>query len=459
MRTKPLTTKVHQRRGRAGLPQAKTTLTDEIRDIILRNRERERIGIVSVCSAHPRVLEAAMRQAIADDTMLCVESTSNQVNQFGGYTGLTPSQFAGYLAGIARQVGFPSGRILLGGDHLGPYPWRREPSRDALHKASVLVRSCVLAGYVKIHLDASMACADDVALDDQLVATRAADLCRAAEEAWEELPEGSPRLQYVIGTEVPVPGGEASGTAGPQPTKVDDSRRTLEIARAAFLERGLDEAWERVIGLVVQPGVEFGDAVIFDYDRKKASALSANLPASPALVYEAHSTDYQKPEALRQMVEDHFAILKVGPWLTFVFREAVFALSAVEREWLGSHKGFHLSQVSDALEKAMLRNPEYWKDYYPAQEPEAQFARRYSFSDRCRYYWPDAAVQKEVDRLLKNLSNAPIPLTLLSQHLPEQYERVREGKICNTPESLIEDRIRQVLRFYSAACGNLQGYD
>jgi D-tagatose-1,6-bisphosphate aldolase subunit GatZ/KbaZ len=173
-------------------------------------------------------------------------------------------------------------------------------------------------------------------------------------------------------------------------------------------------------------------------------------------VYEAHSTDYQTPAALREMVEDHFAILKVGPWLTFAFREAVFALSSIEQAWLGHQKGFQTSGVRQALEEAMLANPVHWKAYYSGDEPELQLARQYSYSDRCRYYWPEAGVQKELERLRANLARAEIPLTLLSQCLPQQYESVRSGAIPARPENLIEDRIRQVLRLYSAACRSCQ---
>ena len=431
-------------------------IVNKFREIIHRNRENGALGVFSVCSAHPSVLEAALRQALDDDSMLCIESTSNQANQFGGYTGMTPAQFRDYVLSIARKAALPGERILLGGDHLGPYPWRGEPSRSAMDKARTLVRDCVLAGYTKIHLDASMACVDDAdgQIGDETVAERAAELCRAAEDAWATLPNNPPRLVYVIGTEVPVPGGETSADRSPKPTPVEHMRKTLAIARNAFLARGLHDAWERVIGLVVQPGVEFGNDLIFDYDRHKAAQLSKGLPDSLALVYEAHSTDYQRANALRELVEDHFAILKVGPWLTFAYREAVFALSIIEREWLGTRHGVRLSRVREALEEAMLHNPVHWKTYYPTQEPQAQFARQYSYSDRCRYYWPEPSVQEEIDLLLANLSTDSIPLTLLSQYMPRQYEAVRQGVLKNRPESLIESRIRDVLQVYSAACGN-----
>jgi D-tagatose-1,6-bisphosphate aldolase subunit GatZ/KbaZ len=311
-----------------------------------------------------------------------------------------------------------------------------------------------LAGYAKIHLDASMACADDKALTDEVVAERAAVLCQVAEETWTELPAGSPAPMYIIGTEVPTPGGEQGPGLAPAVTQVEHARTTLDHFQSAFLNRGLSAAWERVIGLVVQPGVEFGDASVFEYDRGQARSLTSSLPTSPALVYEAHSTDYQSPAALREMVEDHFGILKVGPWLTFAFREAVFALSAIEREWLGGRRGAVISHVPEALEQAMLNNPVHWRAYYRGDERELAFARRYSYSDRCRYYWPEPTVQRQLEILVKNLTDSPPPLTLLSQHLPEQYDAVRAGSIRNLPASLIHDRIRKVARIYASACGS-----
>jgi D-tagatose-1,6-bisphosphate aldolase subunit GatZ/KbaZ len=426
-----------------------------LQSLIGRNRRGEKVGVYAVCSAHPSVIEAAIRQAMEDGSALHVESTSSQVNQFGGYSGKTSAEFAVFVQSMAKRAGLSQERVLLGGDHLGPYPWRDEFSDVALLKACELVRSCVLAGYTKIHLDASMACADDEkgGPDEATVARRAAALCRAAETALGELPDGQGPILYVIGTEVPTPGGETRAGDPPAATSAEKVGQTLETFHAAFDELGLASAWERVIGMVVQPGVEFGENVIFNYDRQKAKALSSVLPKSPALAYEAHSTDYQPATALRQMVEDHFAILKVGPWLTFAFREAVFALSAIEREWLAHRKGVRLSQVREALEAAMLRNPVYWRGYYRGDENEARLARIYSYSDRCRYYWGDATVKAELMQLRANLDGCPPAPTLVSQYLPLQCEAIRAGRLTARTEDMIQEHIRRVLRIYAVACG------
>lgn len=427
-----------------------TSGSEWLRQVVDANRSGQPIGLFSVCSAHPSVPRAAMCDALDNDAMLCIESTSNQVNQFGGYAGLTPADFVAYIRSIAQQVGLEPERILIGSDHLGPYPWRAEASEGALNKACDLARSCILAGYVKIHLDASMACGGDPkALDDDTIARRAAQICSFAETAYTELPAGSPLPLYVIGTEVPVPGGEQGNALVPLPTPVENVRQTLESFRKAFLARGLHDAWERVLGLVVHSGAEFSDTQIFDYDPSKTKLLREQLPESPFLVYEAHSTDYQMASALAQMVEDHFAIRKVGPWLTFAYREAIFALSAMERDWLGGRRGVRLSNVREALEAAMLRDPIHWLGYYVQQDAAQQsFSRQFGYSDRCRYYWPDPSVQEEVTRLLNNLSAEEIPLTLVSQHFPEQYDRIRAREIRRKPEDLIEQHIRRVLTSY-----------
>lgn len=421
--------------------------------ILRRNRASEHVGDYAVCSAHPQVISAAAHQASSDGSFLHVESTSSQVNQFGGYTGHDPEQFAGFVREIARRAGLSEDEILLGGDHLGPYPWRNEPAAAAMEKAQGLVRACVLAGYQKIHLDASMACADDEkhALDEHTIADRAAILCQAAENAFGELAANSPPLLYVVGTEVPTPGGEVAAEESIAVTTTAHVSATIETFKQAFLKRSLHSAWERVIGLVVQPGVEFGMDRVFDYDRANARALIRALPATPELVYEAHSTDYQLPSSLRQMVEDHFAILKIGPELTFAYREAVLALSAVEHEMLQG-KAARVSEVRDALERAMLRNPSHWRDYYRGEEDVVRISRLYSYSDRCRYYWHEPEVQAEVEVLLHNLRSHPPVLSLVSQYLPLEYEAIRGGMLLPSPSDIIRHRIGNALKKYAVAC-------
>ena len=398
-----------------------------------------------------------MRQAKRDESLLLIEATSNQVNQFGGYTGQTPKDFVRFVRGIAQSMRMPWENVILGGDHLGPHVWRSSNSKEAMNKACELVREYVEAGFAKIHLDASMPCADDVVephrpLAEEIVSARAAELCEAAESAYRATAR-SVRPRYVIGTEVPIPGGEQVGAQAPEVTSTRNLARTLEIAEEAFRARGLREAWKRVIAVVVQPGVEFGDTSVFQYDARKAKALSQFCTKQWGGVYEAHSTDYQTKQALRAMVGDHFAILKVGPRLTFAFREAIMALERIEQELASLRPGMVASRVQESLERAMLESPGYWKSYYRGDEEELRFARRYSYSDRVRYYWPHPAVSGAVQQLISNLTKDPPPLSLLSQYLPQEAEQMREGRLANRPEELIRHKVLEVIEQYAFACG------
>jgi D-tagatose-1,6-bisphosphate aldolase subunit GatZ/KbaZ len=422
------------------------------RNVLRQNWQSGSGGTYAVCSSHPHVIDAAIRQSIEDDSLLHVESTSIQVNQFGGYSGQTPEQFAHSVKSAAQRAGLPSEKVLLGGDHLGPFPWRNEAVDSAMKKACELIRQCVLAGYQKIHLDPSMPCAGDGPLSENIIAQRAASLCAAAEQAASDLPSNRQPPIYVIGTEVPAPGGELLAADGPAVTTAADVHRTLEIFQRVFRERGLSAAWERVVALVVQPGVDFDSDTVFDYDSDDTHSLSAALAPHEGMVYEAHSTDYQTPAALAQMVKDHFAILKVGPWLTFAFREAVLALGNIECELMKTSPGSRISEVREALLSAMTRNPTHWRQYYHGDEEQISRSLIYGYSDRCRYYWNEPEVQKEIASLLDNLAGRNIPLPLISQYLHSEYQAIRTGRIKAIPEQIIQEHIQQVLRHYAAAC-------
>jgi D-tagatose-1,6-bisphosphate aldolase subunit GatZ/KbaZ len=317
-----------------------------------------------------------------------------------------------------------------------------------MEKADVLIAAYVEAGYSKIHLDCSMSCADDPAvLSDEVVASRSARLMRIAEDTAQRVGLDGP--VYVIGTEVPVPGGAHETLDHLVPTPADRARRTIAAHRAAFAELGLEYAWPRVVALVVQPGVEFDHLNVFDYQRGATAELRHVLDTEDDLVFEAHSTDYQRPEHLRELVEDHWAILKVGPALTFAMREALFALAAVETELVPRTSRSNLVEV---VERRMLAEPGYWEEYYHGDPRAQRTARRYSYSDRLRYYWADAEVDAARRTLLDNLDRTGVPLPLISQFLPGQYDRIRAGQLEPVARDLVIDRIRDALRPYAGAC-------
>lgn len=423
-----------------------------LRGILKKNKAGEPVGIYSICSAHPIVLEAAMREAIERGTPLLIEATSNQVDQFGGYTGMTPASFRDFVWQVADQVGLPRERIILGGDHLGPNRWQREEPDAAMAKALDLVRAYVAAGFTKIHLDCSMSCkGDPVPLTDEIVADRAARMMAAAEATRREIGVDDP-LDYVVGTEVPVPGGAHETLGALQPTPRLAAEKTIATHKQAFADAGLPDGWENVVALVVQPAVEFDHVKVIDYVSAATTDLQRALDSEPLLRFEAHSTDYQTELALTELVRDGWAILKVGPGLTFNLREALLALGMIEDQLIADSSS--RSRIGDVLEEVMLEDPGYWQGYYEGSDAEQRLARRFSYSDRVRYYLPNPRVVEAIDQLFTNLDEVGIPEPLISQYLPKQFERVRDGQIPPSAREFAIDRVRDAIRPYANACGD-----
>lgn len=413
---------------------------------VQRHRAGQGGGIVSVCSAHPTVLRAAFCSAADHGAPALIEATCNQVNQEGGYTGMRPADFRERVLALADGLNFPAGRLVLGGDHLGPNPWRSRPAAEAMGNAAVMVAEYAAAGFGKIHLDCSMRCADDPSvMDDGLIAERTALLCAHAERAAREA--GHPAPVYVIGSEVPVPGGAHETLSSVEVTRPAAVVDTVAAHRDALTRHGLEEAWGRVVGLVVQPGVEFDHHHVIDYVPSLAVRLSQCVDALPNLVFEAHSTDYQMPGALAQLVRDHFAILKVGPGLTYAMREALWGLMAVgEALGLASATAFRRTVL-----QAMRDDPRHWNGYY-TDEVRIPFDLQYSLSDRIRYYWSVPVVESAETAFLDDLERRGIPLTLLSQFMPIQYAAVRTGTLNRAPRALVRHAVQHVLAGYAAAC-------
>lgn len=377
---------------------------DKLTSFLRANRVGSGKAMPSVCSAHEDVLMASLMMAQSHQQTILIEATSNQVNQFGGYTGMEPIDFSNYIELIAKSVGVDMDLVILGGDHLGPQVWRSEPADVAMRHAADMIRDYVNAGFRKIHLDCSEGCAGEPAqVGDALAAARAAQLAKVCEET------APGQVLYVIGTEVPPPGGARADEHGITPTSPERARATLEAHRQAFAALGLDAAFARVRGLVVQPGLEFAPSHIDHFDRMQPDLLSAALDGYPDLCFEAHSTDYQNDDVYPDLARRHFGILKVGPALTFAWREALYGLSHID-SWL--HGKPHISQT---MEKLMLANPKPWQGHYP----DDRALRHFGYADRIRYYWNDPRARKAINAMLTRLAGTTIPEPLLHAYIPK----------------------------------------
>jgi len=414
----------------------------DIKTQIQRNRNGEPVGLPCFCTANEQVLRSILKYAKAHQVPAVIEATCNQVNQDGGYTGMQAVDFRDWIASLAKEYGVAQDNIVLGGDHLGPNPWRHLPADDAMAKAEVLVKDYAAAGFKKIHLDASMACGGEPTPSFELVAERAAQLCKVAETHSPHAEE----LIYIIGTEVPIPGGETDDMDELAVTSVERLTETIDTHKTAFDRLELSHVWPKIVSVVTQPGVDFSHTAIHRFEPDKARDLSSAVQTIENMTFEAHSTDYQPTEALAELVDQHFFFLKVGPELTFRMREAAFALANIEAHLLPETDRSNLIGIID---HAMDDNTEHWTPYYRGNSEVVNQLRHFSYSDRIRYYWAVAEVKNALDELITNLSNTNIPETIVSQYFSER----EFGTMNASAGQLLSDHIALCIERYYQSCG------
>jgi D-tagatose-1,6-bisphosphate aldolase subunit GatZ/KbaZ len=432
-------------RARAGLPMPRgvgLAMADVLRRVIAANRAHGHAAIPSVCSAHPDVLLASLRLAAQLNRPVVIEATSNQVNQDGGYTGLRPADFVALVRGMAQAAGCAPENVILGGDHLGPQVWRKGNATHAMAKARVMVAGYVQAGFTKIHLDCSEGCAGEAAqVGDAIAAARAADLACAALQA----APNPAALLFVVGTEVPPPGGARVGDHGDiAPTTPAAALATMQAHLAAFDAAGLGAACAQIGGLVVQPGVEFSPMQVHHLPLTHDPGYGPVLARYPGLCLEAHSTDYQHPAAYQRLANLGFAFQKVGPALTHAYRRAVYALGHL-RQIAG---GTRAPAIWDVMEELMLQNPGHWQAHYHGAAASLRIQRHGALADRIRYYWPLPQAQAAVTALLDDLNAHPLPDPLVAQGFDAPTIARAQALGGPLPMALIHAEIQAALRPY-----------
>ena len=150
-----------------------------LQKIAMENKTGRQIGVFSVCTSNQLVIRAALRHAGKRGYPLVLEATSNQCNQFGGYTGMTPKDYMDMVHHLVEEEGCPASQLILGGDHLGPLVSCHKPEREAMKDAADMIRAYAAAGFGKIHIDTSMRLGDDdprQPLAPEVCARRAAEL-------------------------------------------------------------------------------------------------------------------------------------------------------------------------------------------------------------------------------------------------------------------------------------------
>lgn len=396
-----------------------------------------RKGVYSICSSNIYVIEAALEVAKEKDDYILIEVTPHQVNQYGGYSGMTPEDFKNLVRRLVKEKDIGEERVILGGDHIGPLPWQKESSSMAMKKAKELVKAFIESGYQKIHIDCSMPLGDDpYVLGHEVIAKRSRELIEVAEETAKNF---NLKPVYIIGTDVPkAGGGEEEGI-----TTVEEFKKSITAFKRFF--KDMPWIWDRIVGFVIMLGIGFNYDSVFPYERERTREIIKEV-LREGLFVEAHSTDYQTKESLKNMVEDGIRILKVGPALTSAFRRAVFLLSVIEDEFIEKNKR---SDIKNVLLDLMLKDDKHWKNYYKESD-NIKFDIWYNLLDRVRYYWEYKPVKEALDILIKNFSSG-IDMRFIYQYFYDSYFLIRDGKLRNDPVDLVKYEIKRVLDDYHFA--------
>ena len=122
----------------------------------------------------------------------------------------------------------------------------------------------------------------------------------------------------------------------------------------------------------------------------------------------------------------------------------------IERELIPAERRADFTGV---LERVMLDNPKNWQKHYHGSDEDKRIARKYSYSDRCRYYFSTAEIKAAITKLFANIDSVAekIPAGLLSQFMPRQYKRVMDGKLAVKAASLVKDYVVECTDDYNYA--------
>lgn len=389
------------------------------------------------------VLRTLFECCAAHEVPIAIEASSNQVNQDGGYTGISAADFSQWIGRLSAEYGVSSDRIVLSGAHLGPKPWNHLAPKDALDKTINLVKDFAAAGFRKIHLDTPAACNEEQHPDLQVLATRTARLCEIAEKH-SPCPD---QLVYVLSALSAQPIHESDSLINaysvPPATSAEQLSETVAAYQEAFIKQGLRHVWSKVVSIDALPGIGFDHFSVYPLDDAATKQLSAAILKHDGLSLSATSADYQSSSDLSTLLGNHFVFLKAGPELTFKMREAIFALATIAQQIAGTDT----PDIVAVIEAAINEHPADWAPYFTGDIAIHKQLHHYSFTDRLRYYWNFPDVRSQVLKFISNLESVKLPEALVSQHF-----LAREFGALDAPASqLINDSVKQsIYRFYQA---------
>ena len=389
-------------------------------------------SLPSFCSSNFDVLKSIMIFAKYQNFPVLIESTSNQVNQYGGYSGLKPFQFEKKIRRLAKFIKLNNKSLMIGGDHLGPLPWKDLDEATAMKNSKKLVKDCLKAKYEKIHIDTAIICRGEKKIDRHTVIQRCDEILSVFSK------KDFDNVFLVIGTEVPFAGGGHAIKSSP--TTFESIKEEIDLYSTILKKK-------KKFALVIEPGIGFGN---FSVIQAKLKNFGKRLIFSKKnnFVYEAHSSDYQKISSLKKLVKNNFKFLKIGPELTYFYAKSIFKMEEFEKK---SYKN-NFSNIKNIILKEMKNNNSYWIDYYKAKKKKLDNLKFNSYLDRLRYYWSSKNILNSKKKLFININKINKKKFIRYTDFKEKDLILKEKLKLNNSEFIIYKSIEPILKRYYSAC-------
>lgn len=394
-------------------------------------------ALPSFCTANIDVIKSIMIFCNFNKLPCLIECTSNQVNQYGGYTNKTPKKFIKEIDLLRKKFNIKKNKLFLGADHMGPLPWKNNTSKVAIKNSIKLIETLLNENFCKIHIDTSIRCNDDLIFNNDVIFSRTKEILEQA-----KIKKKIKNKFLITGSEVPLSGSGDSRKNILTTTKhiKDDHEQLMKIFNKSQLLKN------KIFGLVVEPGMKFMHHSIKKPDLQKFNDKYLYSKKNN-FVFEAHSTDYQPYNILRKLVENNFKFLKVGPELTYNYSRSLFFMENIEKKLFTKNK----SSIKNNIFKLMIKNKKYWISYYKTNKKKILLESKL---DRMRYYLNDKKSIESINNLKKNINCIKFNeiLNYLSSDQKKEFLLYYKKKLSNFENIKMIFISQSLIRYYSA-CG------
>ena len=343
-------------------------------------------ALPSFCTANFDVIESIFYFCNSNKLPCLIECTSNQVNQDGGYTNHSPNKFIKKINNLRKKIKFNRSKLFLGGDHLGPLPWKSSSNKIALDNSIVLINKFLNEKFDKIHIDTSIKCKNDKLMNSKKIFDRTFKILNS-----KTIKKKIKDRFLIIGTEVPLSGSDNTKDI------IITNFKQIESQSLKFIKfLDVHNFKKKKFGLVIEPGMKYMNSSI-KKPLLKTFSDKKNFSIDNNFVFEAHSTDYQPQKILEKLVDNNFKFLKVGPELTYNYSKALYFMNYIEKKFFKNSE----SDIKKNILLVMKQNKKYWKDYYNNQNNKLFLNSKLN---RSRYYLNFKAVRDSINILKSNIN-------------------------------------------------------